>query len=295
MSTELALCTSIDATAVRQAETTEQLVRLWLHGRSEATRRAYGADVRRLLAAVGKPLAAVTLADLQDFADSLVGAPASRARTLAAVKSLFTFAHELGYLPFDTAKVLKLPKIKNTLAERIISEKATIRMIGEKHDGESAMERRNRMIVTLLYAAGVRCSELCGLKWRDCQDRADGEGQITVYGKGGKTRVVKLPVSVWSDLIELRGGPDDAVFRSREGGHLDQSQVNRIVKAAAKRARVSGNVSPHWLRHCHGSHAIDRGAPIHLVQQTLGHASVATTGKYLHARPSESSSRFLAI
>jgi site-specific recombinase XerD len=54
-------------------------------------------------------------------------------------------------------------------------------------------------------------------------------------------------------------------------------------------------VSPHWLQHAHGSHALDRGAPIHLVQATLGHASVATTGKYLHARPKESSSRFLAI
>ena len=79
------------------------------------------------------------------------------------------------------------------------------------------------------------------------------------------------------------------------GGALDARQVRRIVAAAARRAGVEGNVSPHWLRHAHASHALDRGAAIHLVQATLGHSSVATTGKYLHARPSESSSKYLAV
>jgi site-specific recombinase XerD len=84
------------------------------------------------------------------------------------------------------------------------------------------------------------------------------------------------------------------VFRSARGGHLDASQVHRIVKAAAARAGLAPAVSAHWLRHAHASHALDRGAPIHLVQATLGHASVATTGRYLHARPQDSSSRYLA-
>ncbi|MBU4356156.1 MAG: tyrosine-type recombinase/integrase, partial [Proteobacteria bacterium] len=64
---------------------------------------------------------------------------------------------------------------------------------------------------------------------------------------------------------------------------------------AAIRAGIEGAVSPHWLRHAHASHALDRGAPIHLVQATLGHASVATTGKYLHARPDDSSARYLGV
>ena len=74
---------------------------------------------------------------------------------------------------------------------------------------------------------------------------------------------------------------------------LSASQAGRIVKAAAKKAGLSAAVSPHWLRHCHGSHALDHGAPLSLVQATLGHANVATTSRYLHARPSESSSSFL--
>jgi integrase/recombinase XerD len=85
------------------------------------------------------------------------------------------------------------------------------------------------------------------------------------------------------------------VFRSRKGGHLDPSAVHRIVKAAANRAELPDHVSAHWLRHAYASHSLDRGAPIHLVQATLGHASVATIGRYLHARPTDSSARYLGV
>jgi integrase/recombinase XerD len=123
-------------------------------------------------------------------------------------------------------------------------------------------------------------------------------GQITVFGKGGKTRSIQLPGSLWKKLQRLRGdAPLDApVFPSRKRKQpLMESGIWRIVKKAAVRARVDLPVSPHWLRHAHASHALDRGAPIHLVQTTLGHASITTTGKYLHARPKESSSRFLPL
>jgi integrase/recombinase XerD len=115
-------------------------------------------------------------------------------------------------------------------------------------------------------------------------------------GKGGKTRTILLSVATWRELMALRGGQDDPVFPSRkQGGHLDRSQVLRIVQTAAKRAGVAGKVSPHWLRHAHASHALDRGAALHLVQTTLGHQSVDTTSQYLHARPGESSGKYLAI
>jgi len=76
---------------------------------------------------------------------------------------------------------------------------------------------------------------------------------------------------------------------------LQPTAVLRIVRRAAQRAGMNVAVSPHWLRHAHASHALDRGAPIHLVQATLGHASIITTGRYLHARPTDSSSRFLGL
>jgi integrase/recombinase XerD len=143
----------------------------------------------------------------------------------------------------------------------------------------------------------VRVSELCGLRWRDLQTNLDS-AQITVFGKGGKTRAVRLPASVWNLLTRLRGQADDdqPLFRSRKkGGALTSVGVLRIVRRAARRAGFDVAVSPHWLRHAHASHALDRGAPIHLVQATLGHASITTTGRYLHAKPADSSSRYLGL
>jgi integrase/recombinase XerD len=276
----------------RTADTDQQLVSLWLHGRSRHTQRAYRADARRFLAFVAKPLAAVTLGDFQAFADALgeekLG-PSSRARTLAAIKSLLAFGQRTGYLTLNVGAALRLPARKTTLAERILSETQVHRLLALEPD------HRNRVLLRLLYVAGLRVSELAALTWRDLVPRGDA-GQVVVFGKGDKTRVVLLPASVWRELEGLGRGPAEApVFRSRRGGHLDPSAIYDVVRRAAQRAGVEGAVSPHWLRHAHATHALERGAPIHLVAATLGHASVATTGTYLHARPTDSSARYLAV
>jgi len=275
-----------------QASCDARLLEIWLHGRSPHTRRAYAADAARFTARAGKPLAAVTLSDLQTFADSLgCLAPASRCRTLSAVKSLLAFGHRTGYLPFDVGRALRLPAMRGRLAERILPEGDIHRMLG------LAPGERNRALLTVLYASGVRVSELCGLRWRDVQPSGAG-CQITVFGKGASTRAIQLPASVATLLGKLRGaaGEEHPVFRSRKGGRaLEPGAVFRIVRQAALRAGIEAAVSPHWLRHAHASHALDHGAPMHLVQATLGHASLTTTGRYLHARPNDSSSRFLPL
>jgi integrase/recombinase XerD len=143
----------------------------------------------------------------------------------------------------------------------------------------------------------VRVSEIAALTWRDLQPRTEG-GQVNVFGKGSKTRTVLLPSAIWRELLRFRqhAALDAPVFVSpRTRGHLHPSSIERIVAKAAARAGLELAVSPHWLRHSHATHALERGAPIHLVAATLGHASVATTGKYLHARPTDSSSKYLAI
>jgi integrase/recombinase XerD len=296
MSTEMVVLPPAPAVLVRtepeHASSDDHLMELWLHGRSPHTQRAYRADVERFRAGCRKSLATVTLTDLQDFANSLEGlAAGSRYRCLSAVKSLLAFGHRIGYLPFDVGRVLRLPSVRNSLAERILPEADLHRMLSLEPD------ERNRVLLLLLYASGVRRGEIAGLRWQDLQATADG-GQITVFGKGGKTRSIRLPVSVWKQISKWRGEaqPGDPVFPSRKGGEpLTDSRIWRIVKQAAQRAGLEVPVSPHWLRHAHASHALDRGAPIHLVQATLGHASITTTGRYLHARPKESSSKFLPL
>lgn len=274
-----------------QAEHDAQLVELWLHGRPATTRKAYEADGRAFLAFVAKPLQRVTVGDVQAFASSFPNlAPRSQARKLSVAKSLLTFGHKIGFLPFNVGTVVEAPPIKNALAERIIDEPDVHRALALEPDD------RDRVILLLFYAAGVRISELAGLKWRDGKKRGEG-GQITVFGKGGKTRVVKLSKATWKQLVGLRdAAADDApIFWSQKGGHLSVSQIHRVVKEGLGRAGIDPRASAHWLRHSHGSHALERGAPIHLVQQTLGHANVATTSQYLHARPDKSSSEYLPV
>jgi integrase/recombinase XerD len=270
----------------------DRLVDMWLHGRAEHTQRAYRRDAERFIAFVGCSLNDVTLGDVQAFADSLEGlAPSSRARTLAAIKSLLSFGQRTGYLPLNVGAAVKLPRAKNTLAERILTEPDVVRILALEPN------RRNQVLLRLAYIAGLRVSEIAALTWRDLQPRTDG-GQVTVFGKGDKTRTVLLPNSIWRELLRFRQGAsfDAPVFPSRRGGgHLHPTAIERLVRKAAQRAGLELAVSPHWLRHSHATHALERGAPIHLVQATLGHASVATTGRYLHARPTDSSSKYLAI
>lgn len=285
---------SVRAIIPAQASTDGQLIDLWLHGRSRHTQRAYRSDIERFLRHVGAPLASATLRAIQLYADSISSScisPATAHRLLSSVKSLFSFSHRIGYLPFDVARPFQLSAVRDTLNERILDEAEVHRMLAlETHP-------RNSAILRLLYIAGLRVSELCSLRWRDLQPRQDG-GQATVFGKRGKTRTVLITLRTWNALMMLRksdSSEDAPVFMSRKHGFLDPSQVLRIVKTAARNAGISKQVSPHWLRHAHASHALDRNAPISLVQQTLGHSDISTTGRYLHARPHDSSSRYLPI
>lgn len=276
---------------VSGANSDAQLVDVWIATKaSPHTRSAYRSDASRFVAFLaGKPLGAVSVADLQAFADGLAGAAASRARTVGAIKGLLAFGLATGYLRFDVGRAVKAPKIKDTLAARILDEAEVLRMLDAAHHG------RDATLLRLLYASGLRVSEAVNLSWSDAQPRLDA-GAITTLGKGGKTRTILLSARAWAELVAMRGEqPDDApVFVSRTGRRLDRSAILRIVKATAKRARIKRTVSPHSMRHAHASHSLDRGAPIHVVQATLGHASLATTSRYTHAKPNDSSGRYLS-
>ncbi len=155
---------------------------------------------------------------------------------------------------------------------------------------------RDHALLCLLYATAVRVSECCNLKWRDVQERAEG-GQITVLGKGGKTNTILVPASVWARLVVLRGR---RVSMGRSSGAARASTCTRHMCGGSCAGRHGGPGStsrsaPTGCATLTARHALDRGAPIHLVQATCAHASVATTGRYLHARPNESSSTFLPL
>jgi integrase/recombinase XerD len=278
---------------VLPSDITRRLIEMWLHGLSPQTIERYRRTSRRFLDFVNKPLHSVTLADIQGWQLTLLDlSPSSQRTALATIKSLLSFGLKIGVLPENVGLSMRKPKAPDCLHERILREQEVQSMIAQE------LCLRNRVILLLLYASGLRVSELCQLTWKDLKPRSDS-GQVTVLGKGNKTRTVLLPESVWNEIMQLRGSKSagDAVFCSREGDdkgrHLDRTQVYRIVAAAAKRAGIEAKVSPHWLRHAHASHSLEHGAPIHLVQATLGHSDITTTSRYLHARPNDSSAMYL--
>ena len=292
----------LNSPRVSQADNDLHLINLWLHGKSEHAQEAYMRDVEQFVDFVDLPLASVRLEHFWNWADHLVRLelkPSTQARKLAAIKSLFSFGHRVGYLQFNVGAAVTLPNIPDKLGERILPEIEIQRIL------DTANSLRDQVMLRVFYATGARVSELANVFWGAVVERGHingrPSGQITLLGKGNKTRTLRLSPDTWAALQELRAqaiksGHADRhhpVFRSRKKGPLSRQQIWRIVRKTATAAGLSQDVSPHWLRHAHASHALDNGAPTHLVQNSLGHKSLTTTSKYAHARPDDSSSLYL--
>jgi integrase/recombinase XerD len=200
---------------------------------------------------------------------------ATRQQYVLRAKSLLGCAHKVGYTPFNAGAVINVkPDSAHrgaTLAKRIVTETEIALLI------RAAPSKRDRVLLEVACAGGLRGSELMALTWADVLPRDD---RVQLTGKGGKVRQVLLPEIVSRSLLSLRGkaGANDPMFASRKGGgRLTELAVHAMVKRTAKAAGINADVSPHWLRHAHGSHAIERGASLPEVQATLGHGNISTT------------------
>jgi len=256
---------------------------MWLHGKATHTQRAYRRAAERFLEIVGKPLRSVTLGDLQAFTETLTGKASSRVQVVASIKALLSFGWRLGVLPVNVGPALSVTKAPNTLADRLLSEDEVARML-------ACSEGRDHALVRLLYAGGLRISELVNVRWANVIAEVDGTAYINVFGKGGKARTVRVTSMTAAVLFRFRrtGSGSGYVFGGREGA-LHASQAWRIVRDVARCAGIDRSVSPHFLRHSHATHALQRGVEMTTVRDTLGHSSIAVTDRYAHARPKVSS------
>jgi integrase/recombinase XerD len=272
-----------------RAETDREIVYIWLGDKSKTTQISYSSIVSGFFAFINKPLLSVAIEDLQLWHRrlQLTDKPSTVANKLRAIKSLFSFCVKVNYLEINIGSFIKCPKVKEKLAERILSESDCLKLI------DATRNDRDRALLCLMYACGLRVSEVCSLTWGDLQPQKEA-GKANIFGKGDKTRVVLVPASVWQLLMALPR-TIDAVFVSRTGRPLERTMVFRIVKQCAKRAGVSEKASCHWLRHSHASHAIEGGCNLRLLQQSLGHSKLETTERYLHINPDSGSSQFINI
>ena len=278
------------------ASTDLDLLAVWLKSHADGSRhtlRAYERIGRRFveaLAAGGTSLKRATVEDVQaaleamrSKADGSTSSAASLNTYIAAVKAFLGFAHKVGFTRFNAAPLIKLRKAPRKTAQRLLSQVELHLLL------RAARSKRDQLLLEVAYFGALRVSELASLTWDQVIPRDTGEVQLAIVGKGDKPRNILIPADLAAALRDSRGGASasERVFP------ISERRINYIVKATAKWAGINPAISAHWLRHAHASHAIDEGAPITLVSQTLGHADLKTTSVYAHARPNDSSSRYL--
>jgi integrase/recombinase XerD len=211
--------------------------------------------------------------------------PSSVARSLAAVRSFHRFLVREGETSADPAEGVARPKVPRNLPRPLTVEEVGALVGAPAEDGNPASLRDRAMLETL-YGAGLRISELVGL---DVDDVDLDEGSVRAMGKGSRQRVVPLgryAVKALSAYM-VRGRPAltgprsrAALFLNQRGGRLSRQGCTNIVKAMARRAGIRKRVTPHMLRHSFATHLLEGGADVRVVQELLGHASVATTQIY---------------
>jgi integrase/recombinase XerC len=271
----------------------EQHLRLELN-RSPHTVRAYLGDVVALLDHLarlgGRSVADLDLPLLRGWLAVLRDRGAARtsiARRAAALRTFTAWAHRSGRADADAGALLASPRAHRTLPPVLDAREAASAMAPA--EGEpTALGRRDRLILELLYATGIRVSELVGL---DVDDVDRARRVVRVLGKGAKERTVpyglaaERALEVWvrfgrPDLAVAGSGP--ALLLGARGRRIDPRTVRTVVHRAVAAVDGAPDIGPHGLRHSAATHLLDGGADLRSVQELLGHASLATTQLYTH-------------
>ena len=217
-----------------QADSDSQMIALWLHGKSQHTQQAYTTDAQRFFAVIQKPLQQITLQDLQDYADTLGDlSNNSRKRAINSVKSLFTFGHKLGYLPFNVAAALKAPSVKNTLAERMLSESEVLTMIA------LTKKERDKLLLRLLYASAGHLFPY----------RVSADGRVFALAAEAYPLGVRDRLDIISRVAKLEAGDSlvlysDGIVEARREGGEEEFGFERLERSLG----VHAGKSPGQLR-----------------------------------------------
>lgn len=265
--------------------------------RSPHTRRAYLSDLRSLFVFLAERgpggLAALSLPVLRGWLAAQAGAGAARstlARRTSAVKTFTAWATRRGLLASDPAVRLQLPKARRTLPAVLRQDQALDALAAAKSGAQQndPLALRDALIVELLYATGIRVSELCGL---DIGDVDLGHRLVRVLGKGDKQRVAPFGAPAaealrrWladgrTALVTAESG--SALLLGARGRRLDPRQARTVVHQTMAAVPGAPDIGPHGLRHSAATHLLEGGADLRVVQELLGHSTLATTQLYTH-------------
>jgi integrase/recombinase XerD len=209
----------------------------------------------------------------------------SRARVLSSIRGFHRFLLEDGIATTDPTLGLTPPKLPKRLPKALSI--AEVEALLDACAGEDEVSIRDRAVLELLYATGARITEIVSL---NVDDITDAEGMVRVRGKGNKQRLV--PVGSYArtaldaylvrvrPVFSARGSSTPALFLGPRGARMSRQSAWLVIQSAAERAHLAGHVSPHSLRHSFATHLLNGGADVRVVQELLGHSSVATTQIY---------------
>ncbi|HEY3347922.1 MAG TPA: site-specific tyrosine recombinase XerD [Nitrospirota bacterium] len=211
---------------------------------------------------------------------------ASTARTLSAIKGLHKFMMLEGRAQADPTEALESPKKRKSLPKVLTAQEVEALLAAPS--GKEPEAARDRAMLEVLYAAGLRVSELVTLKTSDLEFEV---GYLTTFGKGSKRRVVPLHGAAIDSLREyigsarvemLKGKTTDVLFVTRRGTGMTRQGFWKIIKRHAVKAGIAKVISPHILRHSFATHLLEHGADLRSVQMMLGHSDISTTQIYTH-------------
>ena len=210
-------------------------------------------------------------------------AKSSIARKLAAVRSCFRFLTRRGVLPANPARHLRTPRLGRRLPSFLPKDESKDLLDATFEASDAG--RRDRALLELLYASGLRVAECCGLDLEDVDRR---HGTVRVLGKGNRERMVPVGDAALAALdayLGARGAAAGPLFRNLRGKRLTTRSVHRIVGRRARAAGIDRRVTPHTLRHTFATHLLGEGADLRLIQELLGHRRLSTTQRYTHVSP----------
>ena len=263
----------------------------WMErGLAEATLSAYRSDLSRFsrwLSGRGRRLEEVRRLDVLDFlGEHAHWPPRTVARRLSALRRFYQHLEREGRIRNNPCDRVDAPRLGRPLPG-VLSEQEVERLLAAP-DLETASGVRDRAMLEVLYATGLRVSELVGLRSEQVNLI---QGVLRVVGKGGKERLVPLgePAVEWLERYFREGRPDilgerrtPALFPTSRGGAMTRQAFWHLVKRYAARAGISQDISPHTLRHAFATHLLDHGADLRVVQILLGHRDISTTQIYTH-------------
>ncbi len=265
-------------------------------GLSGHTIEAYGRDIRSFASFLTekdwKKVDSGTILSFLGHLQEKQYASASVCRILVAVKVFFRFLKKEGEISVDLGRYFETPKIWQLVPEVLSMEEVDALLAGPETD--DLIGARDKAVLELLYASGLRVSELCKLKIADLDDHF-----VKVKGKGKKERVVPVGKraieAVDHYLQSFRKDENPLLFISSRGGPISRITVWGRVKFYAQKAGISKEVSPHTLRHSFATHLLENGADLRLIQEMLGHEDIGTTDRYTHVTGNRLKAAFKAF